>query len=402
MLDHFTHAPAVMVPVGDFLAHAVEWTGCRCEDAIALLEGYSPYSVETVAELDAVAGAIAKDDEARRILESATDEGTGAEALAALRSRPGTGEAVDAWLDRVGQRIVTGHDVAARRFCEMPDLLLRTLRTHLRRPPAKDRRAAADEATRRLLKRTPAEHRRALELLLEEARLVYPMRDAHSVIDFWVMGVARGGLVEAGRRLHARGLLHDPEHVVDLVHDEIASLLLHGEGPSAGEVAEHALWRTTHTMADAPPLLGPPPGEPPPPEWLPPAAGRIARAAGVYMAKMFTDTEAPRSAETVCGVGASPGTYTGTARLVLSSDDFDKVQEGDVLIARITTPTYNVLLPLLGAVVTDRGGLLSHPAIVSREYGIPGVVGARDATARIPDGARVQVDGGAGTVTVLA
>ena len=66
-----------------------------------------------------------------------------------------------------------------------------------------------------------------------------------------------------------------------------------------------------------------------------------------------------------------------------------------------TSEAFNILLPLLGAIVTDSGGLLSHPAIVAREYGIPGVVGTRDATDRIPDGARVRVDGDAGEVTVL-
>jgi phosphohistidine swiveling domain-containing protein len=59
------------------------------------------------------------------------------------------------------------------------------------------------------------------------------------------------------------------------------------------------------------------------------------------------------------------------------------------------------VLPLLGALVTDNGGLLAHAAIVSREYGIPGVVGSRDATTIIPDGSRVRVDGSAGEVTVL-
>ena len=60
------------------------------------------------------------------------------------------------------------------------------------------------------------------------------------------------------------------------------------------------------------------------------------------------------------------------------------------------------MLPLLGAIVTDSGGLLSHSAIVAREYGIPGVVGTREATERIADGARVRVDGVAGEVAVLA
>ena len=101
------------------------------------------------------------------------------------------------------------------------------------------------------------------------------------------------------------------------------------------------------------------------------------------------------------GISASPGRYEGTARIVTGPAQFDKLRAGDVLVARSTSPTYNVVLPMLGALVTDRGGALSHAAIVSREFGIPGVVGCRDATQRIPDGARVRVDGSAGECMVL-
>jgi len=72
-----------------------------------------------------------------------------------------------------------------------------------------------------------------------------------------------------------------------------------------------------------------------------------------------------------------------------------------VLVTRATAPYFNVVLPLLGAIVTDRGGQLCHAAIVAREYGIPGVVGTREATTRIPDGARVRVDGTKGEIHVL-
>ena len=67
----------------------------------------------------------------------------------------------------------------------------------------------------------------------------------------------------------------------------------------------------------------------------------------------------------------------------------------------MTSPYFKVVLPLLGAIVTDRGGQLSHAAIVAREYGIPGIVGTRDATRVIPDGARVRVDGTTGEVRLL-
>jgi len=77
------------------------------------------------------------------------------------------------------------------------------------------------------------------------------------------------------------------------------------------------------------------------------------------------------------------------------------LQPGDVLVASITTPAWTTLFAMASAVVTDVGGPLSHSSIVAREYGIPAVLGTNVATRRIPDGARVRVDGEAGTVTLL-
>ena len=81
------------------------------------------------------------------------------------------------------------------------------------------------------------------------------------------------------------------------------------------------------------------------------------------------------------GLAASPGVYEGPARLIAGPSEFGRIQQGDVLLTPATTEAFNILLPLLGAIVTDNGGLLSHSAIVAREYGIPGVVGTREATA---------------------
>ena len=102
------------------------------------------------------------------------------------------------------------------------------------------------------------------------------------------------------------------------------------------------------------------------------------------------------------GSPRAAGVYEGPARLISGPSEFDRIEKGDVLVTVSTTEAFNILLPLLGAIVTDSGGLLSHSAIVAREYGIPGVVGTREATERIADGARVRVDGDAGEVTVLA
>jgi pyruvate,water dikinase len=125
------------------------------------------------------------------------------------------------------------------------------------------------------------------------------------------------------------------------------------------------------------------------------------RATGIVLGEMFVGSEAAHEESLVRGLAASPGIYEGPARRVSGPAEFDRIVEGDVLVTEATSEAFNILLPLLGAIVTDSGGLLSHPAIVAREYGIPGVVGTREATSLISDGARVRVDGDAGEVAVL-
>jgi pyruvate,water dikinase len=101
------------------------------------------------------------------------------------------------------------------------------------------------------------------------------------------------------------------------------------------------------------------------------------------------------------GVAASSGVYTGPVRVLRSEADFDRLRPGDVLVCPITSPAWSVLFPNVGALVADEGGVLSHSAIIAREFQIPAVVATGNATSLLRDGQRVTVDGTAGVVTVL-
>jgi phosphoenolpyruvate synthase/pyruvate phosphate dikinase len=107
------------------------------------------------------------------------------------------------------------------------------------------------------------------------------------------------------------------------------------------------------------------------------------------------------SADVLVGQGASPGRATGRVRLVNSVEDFDRFEAGEVLVARATAPAWTPLFARAAAVVTDAGTLAAHASLVAREYGIPAVVGARDATVRLRNGQLVTVDGGTGTVQIV-
>jgi pyruvate,water dikinase len=249
----------------------------------------------------------------------------------------------------------------------------------------------------------PEESRADFDDRLAEVRLTYRIRDERGVYsDGTATGLVRRALLEVGRRLAERGTLADAEHGVDLGADEARALLLGTGGPDSGEVAERFVWRTSTTTSDAPEYLRAMPAPPPPADWFPAAARRTAEAVNMALGQLFMASEKPNSEAVLYGLSVNTGVYEGTARLVASSDDFSRIKQGDVLVTRATSPYFNLVLPMLGAIVTDRGGQLCHAAIVAREYGIPGIVGTREATAKIQDGARVRVDGTTGEVTILS
>jgi pyruvate, water dikinase len=102
------------------------------------------------------------------------------------------------------------------------------------------------------------------------------------------------------------------------------------------------------------------------------------------------------------GYAASPGVVEGVARVVRDVNEIGTVQQGEVLVCPVTAPSWAPVFPKVSAAVSDIGGMMSHAAIIAREYGMPAVVGTGHATKRIKTGDRVRVDGDAGTVTILA
>ncbi len=387
---------AAYYPTGDFLVQVSTWTGRSPGELIPVVIGTSPMA-DGDGSLDRLVEALRADPDARAALE----DGAAEEGLDRLRERGDElGRAAAAWLDEVAVRMLSSVTLTDRIGAEAPDLLRRQLLQAL----DGSRRARPDlgDPSGAVREQIPAEHRAEFDELLEAARLTYRLRDERvHVLDNQALGLLRRALLEVGRRLVELGRLHQADHAVDLDHDEVEAALLRGEGPDAAQVARRVRDRLALTIDKAPRVLGPPPMPPPPADWLPGATRRLVEGVMTYVEAMEEEVEQGSEGEVIEGLAASVGQAEGPARVVRTPEDFALVEPGDVLVARATTPTYNVLLPLLGGIVTDRGGRLCHAAIVSREYGIPCVVGTRVATDRIPDGARVRIDGDSGQVVVL-
>ena len=106
-------------------------------------------------------------------------------------------------------------------------------------------------------------------------------------------------------------------------------------------------------------------------------------------------------ADQVKGLAAAAGVAEGVARVVIGPEEFNQVQRGEILVCVMTNPAWVVLFSKIKGAVTDAGGVLSHTAVVAREFGLPAVVGTVDATNRIKTGDLVRVNGNTGVVEIL-
>jgi len=398
IFQHMRFTGSAMIAVGDLLAHLHLWgSGVARADALAMMRGAAPVSAGASGELERLIAAFTNDSRARSALAS---DGDPVKVLAALRALGGeAGSAVNDYLDLVGYRLLDGFDISGRTALELPDQLLRAMRTSVGTSAAES--VNVDEHIAAVRAQVAEPQRAEFDALLGEARLMYRLRDERGVYsDIWASGIMRRAVLAAGRRLEAKGRIHDAEHFIDAGYDEMREMLTGGGGPSAEVLAARLADRSARSAKDAPPTLGPPEPPPPDPAGLPPGIARVMRAMGIALGELFGGSQSAHEGNVLRGLAASGGVYEGPARRVSGPTEFHRIVQGDVLVTESTTEAFNILLPLLGAIVTDAGGLLSHSAIVAREYGIPGVVGTRDATDVIRDGTRVRVDGNAGEVTV--
>ena len=395
MTAHFTNGQAAAVFQGRLGLFCEAHLGLTPSEVLGLLAGHSRASRAPAAALEALAARIA-DDPALAAALAAADAATD----------PRVRALVQPWLKIYSHR-ATAFEYNVPTLAEQPERLVGLLRDavaarHAAGEDADARVRRTREATVAALRARlgDAAQREAFDRLLAEAQAAYEVRDDDMAFVQWGAGLQRRAFLEAGRRLVARRLLTDPEQVWYLHPDEVADALRSAPAPDLLARVTERQAAHARQQASVPPEQF---GTPPTPPTLPPlsdAARAWLRAAAWSRDFLLTPAgqqEATAPTE-LRGAAAARGIYRGTARLVRDESEFDRIQPGDVLVCVMTTSAWNVLFGSVGALVTDEGGILSHPAIIAREFGIPAVVGTRRATATIPDGASVEVDGTAGIV----
>jgi pyruvate,water dikinase len=215
--------------------------------------------------------------------------------------------------------------------------------------------------------------------------------DHHFYIDQGANAHVRLVLIAIGRKLVDEGRLDAPDDVLFLRYNELRMLI--GDASALDARATVAQRRAEREAAK----------QRKPRNWV----GTVtpSQLAFPYLVNWGYPErfyqEASADTTTVKGIAGSPGVAEGVARVVLSVEEFDAVADGDILVCQMTNPAWVVLFTKIAALVTDTGGTTSHPAVLSREFGIPAVIGTSTATHTIRTGDRIRVDGSNGVVTIL-
>lgn len=280
---------------------------------------------------------------------------------------------------------------------QRPEMLLGMLRPHLRQAAGAeasraDERKVRENGERELRESCRNPLRRAvIRVFASRMRAHVKAREDTRFCRTELFGLSRRVLLRLGVLLAGAGQLDDPRDVLDLTVEEVLGAF-DGTLPgsdlrtlAALRCADRERWEKL----------------PAPPSRLVSLAGRPLDVARPATATHSDDDDAADDANLLRGLASSSGVVRARARVVLDPDVPADTCRDAILIARETDPGWLFLMTAARGLVVERGTLLSHTAVTGRLLGVPTVVAVADATTRIPDGAEVELDGGAGTVRIL-
>lgn len=250
------------------------------------------------------------------------------------------------------------------------------------------------------------EAKAAFEGKLGLARVVFPYVEDHNFyIEHWSMGVFWRKMRQLATILKDAGFWKDRDDMFYLKRNEISEVLFdYGNAWAVGvtPIGPHylpELIARRKQMVEKLNAVAPEPAFNKPPEV-------ITEPFTIMLWGITTDSvnnwlKGNDDPSKLSGMAASPGDVEGIARIINSTDDLDQLQQDEILVTRVTAPSWAPVFGKIKATVTDIGGMMSHAAIVCREYGLPAVTGTGSGTTTIKTGQRIRVNGSTGEVTIL-
>lgn len=353
-----------------------------------------------------IQAAFADTDDVEGTLRAVRDAG-GEEWLAAYEA------AQDPWFNFTVGNGFYGHD---KYWLEHQDIPLGYIKDYIRRVDDGQDIMRPVEALTAEKERIVGEYR---ELLQPEAReqfdaklglaaTAYPYVENHNFyIEHWTMGVFWRKVRELARVFTDAGFWADPADMLYLNRNEVRDAifdLVTGWAVGAEATGPHywpAEIERRRGIVDALSTRRPQPALNTPPAQITEPFTMMLYGITTEQVQQWLAGDEADDDGAITGMAASPGVVEGPARVITSADQLGEVQEGEILVATITAPSWGPIFGRIKATVTDIGGMMSHAAIVCREYGLPAVTGTGSASTTIRTGQIIRVDGNAGRVEIL-
>jgi pyruvate,water dikinase len=373
--------------------------GATTLDALRLTQGLDNKTMEGDRALWRLSRAARATPEVRAILSAHTADAVIPALELSSASQPFLAD-LHAWLAYYGQRLNSVFALGEPSWIEDPTPAIQNLQAYATLPDlrpgqapaamAAEREQAVAEARTRLA-RYPQPVVARFETLLKAAQVATVVHEDHNFwIDQRLFFHVRRLILEFGQRLAQAGMLAAAEDVFYLTPDELQN----GRNvPLTRLVSERKAEMEHFRRVSPPPMLGTAPA------FEMTDGGSAIRA--MFKGELSPANTSNSEVGKVKGLPGSAGVVRGTARVIRSLAEAGKLRPGDVLVASATEPPWTPLFATASAIVTDAGGVLSHSAVVAREYRIPAVVGTGAATTTFSDGELLEVDGNAGTVRVV-
>ncbi len=335
------------------------------------------------------------------VLKAAFANEAGAEILAALQGTERGQKFLDEGLKRYqrefGWHAVWSHEFIYPSRFETPEPCLDVIKGYLdsdyeSKPIVAHLKEDIKKASAELLEGIPeGEALEALKAANEINLRMAPLTpDHHFYIDQGTHQHVRVVLICIGRKLVEMGVLTEPDDTVYLKYNELRYLMGDPENFDAKSiVAQRRAERAEHEKIRPPDFIG---------------TATESQLQFPYLnlwgfpEKLHYDTGTKGRIE---GLGVSPGVVEGIAKVVASPEEFDQVKQGDIMVCQMTNPAWTPLFAIIAGIVCDAGGMVAHPAVMAREFGIPGVTGTGVATREIKTGDRLRVNGTDGVVEIL-
>jgi len=321
-----------------------------------------------------------------------------------LYSKLGLTQAGKTWLGELrefvneyGWRTIGNWDAGNSSWYEKPSMALQSIRGFMAAPTYLVDEARQgliekrEKAEREVIARVPANEKDAFVKLMRAAQWAGVCDEEHVFYaENYGTGLARYVTKEIGKRFAAAGVIDDPQDLYYMFPEEIEPRMIN-KYSAKKMVAERKKQHVEFRKAEPEPFIGDPT-----------KLGDVVMANSLLRSTIAPFPRVrPELKADLYGTVSAPGVVEGVVSLIKDESEFDQFKPGNILVAIETSVAWTPLFNMAKAIITDVGGVLSHSAIMGREYGIPVISGCVEGTKKLRTGMKVKVDGDVGVVYIL-